>query len=398
MKTLNRIHKQAGLTLIEVLVAMTLGLIVIGAAIGMQITHQQGFKLTETKLGMQTNAKFAFEFVASALRELAATGCRSSTNYAGVSDPSSQIGNADEMPKYFIAFNNLDVPFANFQVGQELLGYENAEGSTTWVPAVSPDFGFTGDMLDGSDAITIRGAIGNIYPVDATVNAGTGLTSIQIKMDGIGSVALQPEQYGVLSQCDKAEVFNMTGTEGEFQTGLIKHASGTNGDENASGTFNISLDGRSVAELRRMAAVTFYIGNNEFGVPTLYRDVDGRSDPLVEGVERMQIEYGVITDDTNRNVPNEYHNADWVDAYGGVDNPTEGWRRVRSVRLSFIMRSKDRVYDKAVPHSYRLPGAAGAYSYDTDDRYSRLIYSATVNLRNRTTGPRINTPAAPPAI
>lgn len=357
--------------MLEVLVAMTLGLIVLGSAIGMQISHRDAYALTESKLSMQTNAKFAHEFIAASLRELGAVGCRTVEGYyAGSQEADSS--------NYEIAFNNPDIAFANFKINEELLGYENAEGSNSWSPTLSGDFSFGADMLDGSDAITIRGAIGPTYRVDYDDIAAD---SVQINLSNIANVQLKPSQYAVLSQCDKAEVFKITGSEAQINGGTIYHGAGALGDDNALPAFEKDFTDTSSAELRRVAVTTYYIADNDNGIPTLYRDIDNVSDPLVEGVERMQIEYGINTDATSVNVPDEYHDAQWV-------NNQNAWGDVVSVRLSFIMRSRNELYEQDMQRTYSLPGAV-TYDYAANDKYARIVYTATVNLRNRTLGVRI---------
>ena len=365
--------KQRGYTMLEVLVAMTLGLVVLGSAIGMQISHREAYALTESKLAMQTNAKFAHEFIASSLRELGAVGCRTVEGYyAGSQEISSS--------NYTIAFNNPDIAFANFKINEELLGYENAEGSGSWSPTIPAAFTFAGDMLDGSDAITIRGAIGPNYRVDKN-DIATDKGSVQLDLSNITNVQLKPNHYAVLSQCDVAEVFKITGTEAQTNAGLIVHGAGAQGDDNALPAFEKDFTDTSSAELRRVAVTTYYIADNDNGIPTLYRDIDNVSDPLVEGVERMQIEYGVNTDTTSVNVPDEYHDAQWV-------NNQNAWGDVVSVRLGFVMRSRNPLYEQNMSKTYSLPGAV-THDYATNDRFVRIVYTATVNLRNRTLGVRI---------
>ncbi len=363
--------KQQGYTMLEVLVAMTLGLVVLGSAIGMQISHREAYALTESKLSMQTNAKFAHEFIATSLRELGSAGCRTVDNYYG--------GESAQETNYEIAFNNHDIAFANFKANEELLGYENAEGSNSWSPGVSGDFLFGADMLDGSDALTIRGAIGPTYRVDP---GDIATDSVQLNLSNISNVQLRPNQYAVLSRCDVAEVFKITGTEVQINAGTINHGAGVLGDDNALPAFKqkFATGIYTAAELRRVAVTTYYIADNDNGIPTLYRDIDNVSDPLVEGVERMQIEYGVNTDDTTVNVPDEYHDAQWVETQGD-------WGNVVSVRLSFIMRSKNELYKQDMAKTYKLPGVV-PFDFDANDKYARIVYTATVNLRNRTLGDR----------
>ena len=378
MKKKLTLKNQNGFTMLEVLVAMTLGLVVLGSAIGMQVSHSKSFKVTESKLNMQTNARFAFEFMGSSLRELGAIGCRTVENYG-------DGATASDISAYTIAFSNSGIAYADFNPGLELVGYDNVEGSTLWQPVVPGDFDFSADLIDGSDAITIRGAIGETYPVDIE-NGEWSTSGIQLNMTNISKIQLEPLQYAVMSQCDKAEVFQITGTKAQVNAGTITHGVSGLAVSNGSAFFEKEFaDGRSIAELRRVAVTSYYVANNDNGIPTLYRDRDNTSDPLVEGVERMQVEYGVNSDKSSAsgtiNVPDEYHDAVWVDASAG------GWANVIAVRLSFIMRSKEEVFETDVTKTYRLPGTT-VYSYTPTDKYARLIYTATVNLRNRTLGKR----------
>jgi len=374
MKRKSTLKNQNGFTMLEVLVAMTLGLVVLGSAIGMQVSHRKSFKVTESKLNMQTNARFAFEFIGSSLRELGTIGCRTVENYAD---------------GYRIAFVDKNIAFADFNLGKEIEGYDNVEGNTQWSPVVPPAFDFTGNMTDGSDAITIRGAVGEVYPVDMDDNEGLSSAGIgiQLNMANISNIQLAPLQYAVLSQCAFAEVFQITGTQAQVNAGTIEHGISGLAVSNQNTTFTSDFDTRSIAELRRVAVTSYYIANNDNGIPTLYRDRDNTSNPLVEGVERMQIEYGVNTDKSTAwsggtvNVPDEYHDA------VGVAASAAGWANVVAVRLSFIMRSKEEVYEQDVTKTYSLPGTT-VYSYTPTDKYARLIYTATVNLRNRTLGKR----------
>ncbi len=376
MKTLQIQSNQKGFTIVEVLVAMTLGLIILGSAIGMNISHQRGFQLTESKLNMQTNARFAYEFIASSLRESGSVGCKTAYRYTGDQD----LG-ADGNASYVIAFNNDNLPYADFNPGREILGYENSEGSNIWTPTVPVAFSFPGNMLDGSDAITIRGAIGRVYSFTKD-DMIAGDTGVQLDMTNLAFVALEPEHYAVMSMCNKAEVFKVTGTDAQVSAGTIYHGAGADGDDNEDSSFTIKFAGTSVVgELRRTAVTTYYIANNPAGVPTLYRDIDNVSDPLVEGVEKMQIEYGVNTDSAVRNVPNVFKTADWVNANGE-------WSNVLAIRIGFIMRSKDPVYETPMSVTHRIPGATAHYTYTTNDRFARVVYTATVNLRNRTLGER----------
>jgi type IV pilus assembly protein PilW len=71
----NQRNIQAGVTLVELLVALVLGLFIIGGVISVYISTQQNFKTTENLSRLQEGARFAFEQMGREIREAGATPC-----------------------------------------------------------------------------------------------------------------------------------------------------------------------------------------------------------------------------------------------------------------------------------------------------------------------------------
>jgi type IV pilus assembly protein PilW len=73
------IHKshgvQSGVTLVELLIALVLGLFLIGGVISVYLSTQQNFKTTENLSRLQEGARFAFEQMGREIREAGATPC-----------------------------------------------------------------------------------------------------------------------------------------------------------------------------------------------------------------------------------------------------------------------------------------------------------------------------------
>jgi len=72
-------RRQLGLTLVELMVALVLGLVVIGAVTNLFLTNRQTYRTTENLARMQENLRFAFELMARDVREAGATACGSTT-------------------------------------------------------------------------------------------------------------------------------------------------------------------------------------------------------------------------------------------------------------------------------------------------------------------------------
>src|SRR5690606_24678346 len=70
-----RLQKAAGFTLIELMIALLLGLLVMGAAISIFLSNRQAYTATEGLGRVQENVRFAFELMARDIREAGANPC-----------------------------------------------------------------------------------------------------------------------------------------------------------------------------------------------------------------------------------------------------------------------------------------------------------------------------------
>lgn len=378
-KHMNVLNKQFGYSLLELLVAMTIGILVLSSAVTMQVSNRDNFRNTTSELEMKTNAKLAAEFIGNSIRGIGVMGCRTTDGYNNGADNSSA---------YNIVLNTTTLAYADFNQGHEIQGYE-AVGAG-WTPTPDVSIGMTG-MLEGSDAITLRGGIGESYVL---MDRNSGDTQYTLDIPAGTDVRIAQNNFAVASTCTEAEVFHVTSTDAAIDSGIVGRAAGGGADDNSIGTWTETqgIKKSGFAELRRVATVSYYIANNPAGIPTLYRNIDGISSPLVEGVERMMFDYGIEDDDQLRNVANRYLTADQIQATctSPLSVPLSEsclWDNVVSIRASFIMRSRDPVFGKNISKTYTLPGIS-TMSYSVNDRFSRAVYSSTFVARNRVIGDR----------
>ena len=67
--------RQAGLTLVELLVALVLGLVVILAVLNIFVSNRETFRVTENLMRIQENARAGFDFMARDVREAGQNPC-----------------------------------------------------------------------------------------------------------------------------------------------------------------------------------------------------------------------------------------------------------------------------------------------------------------------------------
>lgn len=382
---------QSGFTIVEVLVALVLGVAILTAAFSMQSQYKRGYKLSGNKLDMQTNAKFAFEYIGKSLRSAGSLGCRNSQILQGESTTLSDgcYGGV------CIDFVDPAVAYADFRPGFEIKGYEyTGAGSTT--PALPSDFSFvsSGYNNDDSDVISVSGGFGEIYNLSAEQYLVATDTGFTLEMSGPVNIRLKSQQYGMLTSCYGAKVFKVTNSDATIATGSIQWGSGTAPDDNSLGQLGqkgMALVGSgNQREFRRAAVTTYFVGMDPLGdsngVPTLYQDVDGISSRLVEGVEEMHVLYGLSEDPKIRNVADRYVTADVIDAESTATN--NKWANIVSVRIGIIMRSIEPVFKSPKAQTKNL--ACVGYTQATKtDRYSRSTYCTEVSVRNRLVGVRV---------
>lgn len=378
-------HLTAGYSLVELILAMAIGVVALSATLGMYVNYKNGVRTTENTLTMQTNARFAFSFIANNLRDVGSMGCRSNRIVADGDTVEEKM-----LDDSFIALADKTNP--DFHFGRDVEGYDAA--GTGWIPAPDANY-LPATMTPGSDAIKITGAMGAIYNTTGAEIKDTD-TQVQLNMAGINRVDLVSGGYASISTCKAAQIFQVTSSDGEIQAGIIKRAAGGNerddfaaNEPTNTAPFFAAATGKSsgAAEVRRMAVIAYFVAENDAGIPTLYRSVDGNSTPLVTGVEKMQIEYGVNTKPlVDRNVANVYLDAQQVAA----GPPPISWGNVVSVRISLTMRSYDPVYDTPLSGKiYSMPLTNGSTDdYVSNDRFARYTYTSTVVLRNRIIGDR----------
>lgn len=123
-------HGQQGLSLIELMIAMLLGLLVVGAAGGMFLSNKRVYGSTETLGRIQENQRTAFEIMSRDLREAGGNPCGSS---------SVQVSQIEDE----------DWDFGGYANG--LRGYGPSE------PTAGTAFGSAaGQRIDGTEAIDVH--------------------------------------------------------------------------------------------------------------------------------------------------------------------------------------------------------------------------------------------------
>lgn len=129
------------------------------------------------------------------------------------------------------------------------------------------------------------------------------------------------------------------------------------------------------AAIQRYLVHIYFVANNNVdgdGIPTLKRAELGANQfnivPLVDGIENMQVEYGVDSD--NDGVPNSYTSA---------PTSTADWRNVMSANVHLLARNTISTAGYSDTRTYTLGDTEVAAPADG---YKRHVYSTTAQFVN----------------
>jgi type IV pilus assembly protein PilW len=336
--------RMKGVTLVELMIALTLGLATVAAVGWVYLGTMKTYRTHDAMSRLQEGARHAFELISRDVRMSGTVGCPYATN-------TNVLNNDTEW-------------YANL-FGQPL---SSLEQDATEVAEVN----------EFSDALSVlRADVSREFIVQSHDNAA--MTFTLPSGHGIGAGELM-----VATDCNRAAVFQASGAT---DTTLGHATGGTPG--NATGSLGASYTPGS--RLYRMKAVTYYVAPNPAGVPSLFRLVPVGSsatltpEEIVEGVEDLQVTYGVETDVAPDGVVDlvdgeGYITADEVESASVPGaNAQEKWSRVVSVRISLLMRTiEDRLIPTPQTYSYN-----GAADIDAPDLRIRKVFTHVIKVRNR---------------
>ncbi len=348
-------QNQAGLSLIELMIAMLVGLILIAGVLSIFISSRQSYGINGAVGQIQENGRFALEFIRTATRKAGYMGCATSTATANYLNPP-----ANPMPYDFATAIN-----GYYFTGVPPAPAENPAPDANagdWTPNL--DGSIAGNVLPNTDVLVVRFTQNNpMYITNITSSAATD-------MSVSGNNPLVSGDLMLISNCTSAIVMQTTApTAGS----TISHAAaGTPGNANTG--VPQSYIGAQVVSPNTDA---FYIGQGADGSPALFAAtfVGGVFTPqeLVPGVESMRVLYGV--DLNGDQVPDEYITADQVDL-------ANLWNSVVSVRVALLLRSNiGAVPQPALAVAQTLLETTTAFTPPLDTRL-RQTFIATIGIRN----------------
>ncbi|HRZ06382.1 MAG TPA: PilW family protein [Candidatus Competibacteraceae bacterium] len=327
--------RQSGFTLIELMIATTLGLLLLASLVYVYTNSAQSFRAQSALTLIQNNARYAFEIMGVDIRQTGFTGASSTpTKVVGTPNPTTLSTLID--------------------LANPLVGYDN-----TYPPNRNPSGCTSACYRAGTDSLTVvRVDTENKYTVTAH---DTGAFTFTLASWPTSS---EPQAGEVFAAADYTHAAVFQAGTATSSPNVSYGAGGSPGNTTTTlGSFGSTpAAGTYVLALYRLSGVSYYIGTNPAGEPALYRDklthsgatLTSTAEELIEGVENMQITYGVDTDTDGD-----------VDAYQDAGSVAT-WGNILSVRITLTLVSQQ-----------------GVKIGTTGDYLLRKTFTNTIAIRNR---------------
>lgn len=390
MKVYARQHRfatrraESGMSLLEVLVALGIGLVLIAGVTQLFIGSNQAFLARDQLARMQENIRFISERLQRDIRMAGYQGCAPSVN---------SFLNASVTPYVFDATPIMGWEYEDTGVGDTVILDDLNVGSTAatdWASSAGFDLpnptSATGtnplSLLPGSDVLMVKRSVRHDVAVTDVTNGGT--PNIQMTA---AEPAIAENMTVVLvdNNCRVADKFQRTNDNDEDS---IERAAGA-APGNATPLANwsnalvgsVSSPATLPVSVYTLESELYYIRNNPDDVPSLYSvrlgPSGGATQELITGVENMQVLYGISTGAPD-DVVNNYVPANAVTDFDDV----------LAVRVAFLMRSTELANTEDTLVTYVLAGTNvtrmdGAVAGNEGDRFLRLSSTITVGLRNQ---------------
>lgn len=354
-------QRQSGLSLIELMIALALGLVLTLGVVQIFLGSSQTYRLSDALGKLQENIRFSMSTLQYDARMAGHFGCL-------IGDPVNQLDQTDAAYDPTIYENGAVIGWeaSSTGLGDQFTITTLEAGGTSWSNGTGDTIptGIQGQIIPGTDFIVFSG--GERADVDLTGNPGPPANALTT--NGNSNIDQGTILTVVASDCAGGDLFQKSNAANS--SSLAKGSGGSPGNTNPSGGFSGDYDNDADIYLFRSSA--YFIGEGASGEPALFRErLDAGASgavELAEGVENMQILYGVSTGVDRA--------ADRYVTAANVSN----WDQVVSVRMALLFRTADRIADEEAARSFNL---AGTEITTQSDRRSRVVSMSTVGVRNR---------------
>lgn len=366
-------YHQDGIGLVELMIAMVLGLLLVAGAIQIFASSKTAYLTDQGLANAQESARFAIRMLTRDVRMAGFTGCVESPNVL-----LNPAGN-----NYSETIFDVNQPVGGWNASGTAPGDDytittldpTTASASDWSDSEGDDlYGALADrVVPGTDVLVVK----RIGPkLDIQVTGTNPANSAAVNTSD--TTDINQNQIVMITQgCQHADIAQKRNNTNSSSVSRGNGSSTNPGPGNINSDWSTSYGGS--AEIRRFMSTAYFVGESANDEPALYRtSFDGANgsattpssfEEMVPGVETMQVLYGEDTDDDG--VPNQYRPAN------AVSDP----ETVVAVRLDLIIRTEKEIGGFVDNGPFALSG--GTNITTGADRRMRYVVSTTVDLRNK---------------
>lgn len=333
-------RRQRGFSIAELMISVTIGLLILTGMITLFINNSKAQTEIEKANRQIENGRFGIQLLGGDLRN---------AGYYGEFEPSVLTA-----PAALVDPCSVDMDVIKEGLTLPVQGYDNGSGAPTCLT----------DLKTDTDIVVVRHT--------ATCVAGVGTCSAL----GVSGPFFQASTCGNTSELGSATVTDHYAMDLDGST-LDRHDL----------TCTATAGSGALAPIRRYMTHIYYVANNDVsgdGIPTLKRAelnvVSGQLAitvvPLVEGIENLQIEYGLDSGATGN-----------AASYSAAPSTVAQWQSVVAVKLNLLARNLEPTQGYQDSRSYVLGRDANGDPNEVaaaSDAYKRHVFQSTVVLPNPT--------------
>lgn len=366
---------QRGFSLVELMIAMVLGLLLAGAVLQVYLSTKMTFNTQDQKSVLEESGRYALEVVARDARMAGLTGCNSRFMPGAPSLPvRNHLVGADAFPYQFTTGVGGFEAKGTGPGATLALGAADPAVGGNWNAALPAEI--AAKAVPGSDVLLLGGLGAQTWPLVDPFTQGAQIF-VQPGNDFVRGDIL------FVTDCSQGIVFQATGVGSAGGKTTITGAKGGVKPGNANPISEQGPNGgafRQGSMVARAVSLAYFIGRSQAdGSPALYRasllptaaNANVRllgTEELITDIESMQVLYGIDSD------------GDFdIDLYQTAAAVAD-WNQVRTVRVAFLARADGNTTTSEDTAEYPMLGTTVD---PANDRRQRRVFEMTISLRNR---------------
>ncbi|WP_439100692.1 PilW family protein [Congregibacter sp.] len=369
---------QSGLSLIELMVALSIGAFLVLGVVTVFLANKDSARLENSLARLQENGRFALDLLREDLHRTQYLGCNTGDVFVVnmIEDPNS----------------------AGFSTTLDGIRAYERNGTGAWA-ANPPSTNLSANILaaetgggarNGSDVLSLRmnELLNEDDPNDPLLISDVSPASTNVALDDNPGCAVEQGSRVLVTGCNlTAHLFAVTNSQ-TCNAGAPPNATTLEFDN--SGNYSTSIENfyDIDSQVLLYEEATWYVADtgrdrNGFDVWALYREVNGATEEMIEGVEHMQVKIGQRV-----SLSNSIRYVNPSDATLNTGNNYEG---AISVRVALLMQGFDLIRDGDDSRVYVLideqvsgvgASALGQGGLHSSGAVQRDVFTTTVTLRN----------------